>query len=401
MQPDGRLAAPRRKPAQRLAVGIETSGKAPVRLERIKLRLATVLGADSLFLPDHLQSAQPVFAGAGAASSPADAFLEPFVMLGMMAARYRRVRLGTGVTDACRRHPATLAQAIVTLDHLSGGRAILGIGNGSRENLEPYGIAFAQRVARLEEALTVIRRLWSSCGAPVDFDGRFWRLRGAHFQLPLHGGAAPPIWVAAHAPRMLSLAGRLADGWYPNVKVPPAQYREQLSRIRGAGEAAGRDMNGFVASQQCLLLLGPERRRLLASVTGHRAAAALALAMPSSLWSRHGLRHPLGDDRPYGDFGPSEVIPAIERARQQATPELLSGTLFAGNVAEVAAELRDLVGAGLRHVVIANLSPGFRGIRIDDLARLALLIRRLKRIPLPAPETATTGARDSARPASA
>jgi phthiodiolone/phenolphthiodiolone dimycocerosates ketoreductase len=383
MQTDPSLRAPRRSAARRLAVGIETSCKAPVRLELLKLRLATAFGADLLFLPDHLQSAQPGFTGAAAQASPTtDAFLEPFVMLGMLAARHRRVQLGTGVTDAFRRHPATVAQAIVTLDHLSGGRAILGIGNGSRENLEPFGIPFVQRVARLEEALTVIRRLWSSRGAPVDFDGRFWRLRGAHFQTPLYAGTAPPVWVAAHAPRMLSLSGRLADGWYPNVKIPPEQYRTKLAAIRSAGEAAGRSMAGFDAAQQCLVVLGPERRRVLESLARHPGAGALVLAMPSSLWDRHGLRHPLGAERTYGDFGPAEVIPALERASRDATPELLGGTVFAGNVTEIAGELQGLAAAGLRHAVVANLTPGFRGFRVDDLLRLAVLIRRLKRIPL-------------------
>src|SRR5438094_666455 len=261
----------------RLSVGIESNCTAPLQLERVSLRLFKLMGVDSLLLPDHYLSfvPRPVW---NPESTPAakmvpspDAFFDPFVMMGMMAARYRRVRIGTGVTEAFRRHPATLAQAFVTLDHLTGGRAILGIGNGERENTAPYGIPFTKRVKRLEEALTIIRRLWESRGEPVSFDGSFWRLDRALFTTPLHGGQ------------------------------PPA---------------------GCVAAQ-------------------------------------------------------------LAEARRQATPELFGDAIFAGSVDQVVSEVEPLVEAGLRHVVIWNIGPIANGASASDLVRLALLVRRLKRITIP------------------
>src|SRR5207253_896202 len=230
----------------RLSVGIETNCTAPLQLERVGMRLFKLMGVDSLLLPDHYLSFVPrsvwnVDSTPAAKMVPSpDAFFDPFVMMGMMAARYRRVRIGTGVTESFRRHPATLAQAFVTIDHLTGGRAILGIGNGERENTAPYGMPFIKRVARLEEALTIIRKLWESRGEPVDFDGSIWRLRRALFATPLHDGKPPVIWVAAHAPKMLGLTGRFADGWYPTIKMTPAEYRQRLERIHTAAAAAGR-----------------------------------------------------------------------------------------------------------------------------------------------------------------
>src|SRR5215510_2100842 len=163
--------------ATHLSVGVETNCIAPLRLERAMLRMSHVLGVDSLFVPDHYLSFVPravwgpqLTPAAKMVPSP-DAFFDPFVMMGMMATRYRRVRIGTGVTEAFRRHPATLAQAFVTVDHMTKGRAILGIGNGERENTEPYGLPFTRRVGRLEEALTLIRKHWASGGDPVSFDG--------------------------------------------------------------------------------------------------------------------------------------------------------------------------------------------------------------------------------------
>ena len=106
------------------------------------------------------------------------------------------------MTEPFRRHPATLAQAFVTLDHLSKGRAILGVGSGERENTEPYGMPFVNRVSRLEEALTIVRLLWGSGGEPVVFDGKVWTLRDALFTTLLYRGpaAADLGGVPARAP---------------------------------------------------------------------------------------------------------------------------------------------------------------------------------------------------------
>src|SRR3989475_6713863 len=180
----------------RLSVGIESNCTAPLQLERVSLRLFKLMGVDSLLLPDHYLSFVPRSVW-NPESTPAaklvpspDAFFDPFVMMGMMAARYRRVRIGTGVTESFRRHPATLAQAFVTLDHLTGGRPILRIGHGEPGNTAPYGIPFTKRVARLEEALTIIPRLWGSRGEPGAVDGSVWRPARALFAPPLHGGQA-------------------------------------------------------------------------------------------------------------------------------------------------------------------------------------------------------------------
>jgi phthiodiolone/phenolphthiodiolone dimycocerosates ketoreductase len=371
-----------------LSVGIETNCTAPLRLEKVGVRLAKLFGVDSLFVPDHYLSFVPrsvwgpgLTPAAKLIPSPA-AFFDPFVMMGAMAARHRRVRIGTGVTEPFRRHPATLAQAFVTLDHLTRGRAILGIGNGERENTEPYGIRFAKRVGRLEEALAIIRRLWESRGEPVDFDGSIWRLRRALFTTPLYAGRPPAIWVAAHAPRMLGLTGRFADGWYPTIKMHPADYRDRLARIHAAAAEAGRPVGSFEPALQIQLALGRDRRSALDRLLAIPAGAALAMLLPGSLWTRHGLRHPLGDEfEGFPDFVPDEVTPAhIESARRQATPELIADGVFAGTVDDVVGEVRPFVDAGLRHVVIWNIGPLASGASAGDLVRLALLVRRLRRL---------------------
>ncbi len=385
--------------AAHLSVGVETNCTAPLQLERAMPRMAQLFGVDSLFVPDHYLSFVPrsvwgpeLTPAAKLVPSP-DAFFDPFVMMGMMAARYRRVRIGTGVTEPFRRHPATLAQAFVTLDHLTRGRAILGLGNGERENTEPYGIPFRKRVARLEEALAIIRRLWESGGEPVRFDGAIWRLRDALFTTPLYNGRAPAIWLAAHAPRMLALTGQYADGWYPTRRMSPAEYADGLGRIRAAATAAGRTLTHFEPAVQIQLVLGRDRRSALDAVLRVPATAAMALLLPGAVWTKHGRRHPLGESfEGFPDFVPAEITAAqIEEARRAVTPEMLADGVVAGSVAEVTEEVRALVGAGLRHVVIWNLGPLASGASPRDLLRLAALVRRLRKLPLP-----VDGAREEA-----
>jgi phthiodiolone/phenolphthiodiolone dimycocerosates ketoreductase len=374
-----------------LAVGIETGCIAPLGLETAQQRLAVLMGVDSLLLPDHYQGFVPrlvwdpaTVPAAKLVPSP-DAFFDPFVMMGRMATKFRRVRIGTGVTEPFRRHPVTLAQAYVTLDHLTRGRAILGIGNGERENCEPYGLPFTKRVGRLEEALEIMTRLWASRGEPVDFAGDFWRLRKAVFRTPLYQGRTPCLWIASHAPRMLALTGRYADGWYPTMKMTPAEYAERLGRIRAAATAAGRDPRRFEPALQIQLALGSDRQSMLEQLTRLPPAGALAMLLPGGVWTKHGRRHPLGEDfEGFAQFVPEDVTRAqIDDALRQVTPALLADGVYAGSVDEVVRELEPMIAAGVRHVVIWNIGTLATGGKPIDFLRLALLVRRLRRLRVP------------------
>jgi phthiodiolone/phenolphthiodiolone dimycocerosates ketoreductase len=361
----------------RLAVGVETSCKAPPRLELLKIRLCRLLGARTILLPDHLQTSTP--------GSGDGAFLDPFQMLAVVAARHRGARVGTGVTDCLRRHPAVLARAFLTLDHLSGGRAIAGLGAGAHENLEPFGLGTGDRVGALAEGLEIMQLLWNSGGRPLDFSGQFWNLRQAVLATPLHGGRPPAVWLGGHSRRLLALAGARADGWYPTVKLGAAEYARGLAAIRAAAGARDR-ARAFEPALQAFDVLGEERARVLAQMLAHPGSAPFLLCLPSRVWRRHGSAHPLGDRRGFADYRPEEAsAEALHEAAARATPALLADGVFAGAAAQIAAEVQALVDSGLRHIVLANMGPGWRGWRGDDLVRLALLIHRLRRIPLPSP----------------
>src|SRR5207302_7949792 len=160
-----------------------------------------------------------------------------------IAMRTGRVTVFPDVANLPLRPPAVLAKAAATLDLLSGGRVELGLGAGGFwEAIKAYGGPVrtpGESVSALEEAIQVIRLLWSGQHG-IRFDGKFYHLAGAH-------SGPPPkhpigIWLGAYKPRMLSLVGRLADGWVPSygyVKEP--DLLEGNRRIDEAAAAAGRD----------------------------------------------------------------------------------------------------------------------------------------------------------------
>ncbi|HEX2213799.1 MAG TPA: LLM class flavin-dependent oxidoreductase, partial [Mycobacterium sp.] len=138
----------------------------------------------SIWLPDHMVSFwpdsiwTPEFTDLAKVSPSPHRHLDGMAVAAAAAVLTTNVPLATSVVDTVRRHPSLLAQSALTIDHLAKGRFILGLGSGETENTVPYGFDFSKPVSRFEEALEVIRLLWESAG-PVDFEGRFYRLRHA------------------------------------------------------------------------------------------------------------------------------------------------------------------------------------------------------------------------------
>ena len=146
-----------------LPVGVQVLGRPPVGAAATIARAMEIAGADSFWAPDHWMWLVPLemwdrktFPPARFIKSPEDNF-DAFSFLTWLATRTRRARVGVAVTESIRRHPAEIAQASLSIHHLSKGRFVLGLGAGERENVEPYGLSYAGQVSRLEEALYVIR----------------------------------------------------------------------------------------------------------------------------------------------------------------------------------------------------------------------------------------------------
>ncbi len=172
-----------------------------------------------------------------------------FSTIGAMAQATERVEIVTGVvTPLFRYHPAVVAQAAATLDRLSGGRFHLGVGTGENLNEGPLGYpfpAYAERAARMTEALQIMRRLLD--GETLDFEGEYYRTQRAHLYSPPVGPV--PIWLAAGGPKSAALAARLAEGIITSVKVPAATRERVIEPARAAAAAAERAMPRILATR--------------------------------------------------------------------------------------------------------------------------------------------------------
>lgn len=167
---------------------------------------------------------------------------EPLTLLAAIAARTRRVELGTAVLIAPLRHPLALAQAAATVDQISHGRLILGLGMASggkpiEAEFTAAGVPHAKRAGRLRETLKLLPQLWTA--RPVTFQGRYWTLDSATLLPAPARPGGPPLWVGGSGPFTLKCAGELAAGWFPNSATPDA-FRTGWQAVAAAAQAAGR-----------------------------------------------------------------------------------------------------------------------------------------------------------------
>ena len=166
---------------------------------------------------------------------------EPITLLAGVAARTRRVALGTAVLLPALRNPVVLAHQVATLDQVSEGRVILGVGIASdvanvRAEFAAAGVPFAKRAGRMLEGLRLCRALWS--GEPVDWEG-CWSVRGTLGPTP-HRPGGPPIWIGGSVAATIERVGRHFDGWFPNGPNPQ-EYAEIWARMVACARDAGRD----------------------------------------------------------------------------------------------------------------------------------------------------------------
>jgi F420-dependent oxidoreductase-like protein len=180
---------------------------------------------------------------------------EGWTTLAAMAVVIRRARIGCMVTGVTYRNPAILAKMAVTVDHISGGRLDFGIGAGWHEDEHRgYGIEFPSagtRVAMLDEALTVIRRLWTQ--ETVTFDGRFYTLHEAICEPKPIQRPHPPIVIGGSQPKMLRVIARHADEWNMPSHGTPEQWGEVNTRLNDACAEVGRDPAEIRRSVQIFL----------------------------------------------------------------------------------------------------------------------------------------------------
>src|SRR5262245_10811838 len=153
---------------------------------------------------------------------------DAFTTLGWIAANTRRIRLGPGIVNVFSRTPGLIAQSIATLDEISGGRAVLGLGTSGPVVIESWhGMRFERGLRRTEETVEIVRLALS--GARVDYDGEVFKLRNFRLGFKPHRERVP-IYLASMGPKNNALTGKIADGWTP-IWLPLSGIAEARSEI--------------------------------------------------------------------------------------------------------------------------------------------------------------------------
>jgi probable F420-dependent oxidoreductase len=193
-------------------------------------RMAEALGYHFVMISDHVAMTPDVMA-----RYPAP-FYDPFLSLGWLAGKVRRLALGTTVVILPYRHPLEVARLTANLDTLSGGRFIFGVGVGwARQEFEALGVPFERRGAMADEALEIITRCWTE--DVVTHAGRFFAFRDVRTApRPVR---RPPIWVGGGSDAALRRAVRHGDAWHP-IRITLPWLREALARLEKIAAQEGR-----------------------------------------------------------------------------------------------------------------------------------------------------------------
>jgi phthiodiolone/phenolphthiodiolone dimycocerosates ketoreductase len=196
-----------------------------------KATLAEKFGFNSIWYHDHLMI-------------PSDApVLESFSLLTALAGRTNHCAIGQSVVDTSRRHPATIAHSALTLNHISNGRAFVGLGTGEAMNLTPLELSMEKPLRRLRESLHVVKGIFSAKKeSPFSFSGEIFSVKDIFLKVDDKITSPPPIYVGAGGPKTREITGELADGWVPYVHSL-SNYSKLVKDIRNGVEKTKRKIS--------------------------------------------------------------------------------------------------------------------------------------------------------------
>ena len=190
---------------------------------------------------------------------------EPLTSLAFVAARTKTIRLGTSVLVAAYRSPVLAAKIGATLDQLSTGRLILGLGAGwSADEFTAANQSMEERDARTDEFIGAVRELWTA-KAP-SFSGRYYRFPPSIFLPRPVQQPHPPIWIGGNSRRAIRRAAELGDGWHPTSRLGPAAFAGEVKYLRQAAEKAGRNPDRMTLSLRWNALPEPADKSQLENV---------------------------------------------------------------------------------------------------------------------------------------
>jgi probable F420-dependent oxidoreductase len=219
------------------------------------LGFAAVWTADHLVLPVESATPYPYLPGRNVRPDPRHAFIDPMIALAGVATRTRRIGLGVSVYLAALRHPIVAAKLVASLDRLSGGRVLLGVGSGwIPEEYETLGIEFAERGRVLDDHIACMRALWSQ--EFPRYEGDYYRVDNVGFE-PKPVQARLPILVGGNSAVARRRAARLGDGWHA-IDVPLDRLAADIADLRTRCLEQGRAPEEVAVSMRAQVALTRE-----------------------------------------------------------------------------------------------------------------------------------------------
>jgi probable F420-dependent oxidoreductase len=254
-----------------MKIGLLFANAGPYSQPELLAHLATTaeqVGVESLWTVEHVvipqgyQSPYP-YAKDGKIPGGEDVPIpDPLIPLGFVAALTKKIKLATGVVILPQRHPVYVAKEVATIDLLSGGRMILGIGSGwLKEEFDALGLEFKHRGARTDESIQALRALWSE--GPSSFHGKHFNFGPAmSFPKPAQKNGIP-IHIGGHSPAAAKRAGRLGDGFFPALGEIP-KLQELFGIMHEATAQAGRNPGEIELS--CMGRANPDSLKALEDI---------------------------------------------------------------------------------------------------------------------------------------
>lgn len=284
------------------------------------------------------------------------AAVDAWTTLGAIAVKTSRIVLGTAVSDPHRRRPETMAQIVATVDVLSNGRVILGMGAGEPMNLTPFGVEWDRPVSRLREVVEAIKLLWTRDS--VDYEGNFVRFRGAILDLKPVQKPHPPVWIGANSPRSLKLVGELGDGWLP-IAGSPEDYRRNLRLIRETASAVGRDPEKIVPALFVYVGVARDRETLERRYLIPARFLYLTFAVPEfNVWKNVPLTRELAE----------RVLQEALKLDMKLDELVERRVAVIGTPSDCVSLLQEYIDAGARYLVLTPLT------RPEDLIETSRLL---------------------------
>lgn len=344
-----------------MRIGIEFVPDSPVKKITDLAILSEKSGFDVVWITDHYNNRNV------------------YATLTSIALNTTKIQMGTGVTNPVLISPAWTAAAIMTIDEISNGRAILGVGAGDKATFAKLGLEFEKPLTRMKEAIDTIRAL--TTGKSADFEGETMKFKGAKlgFRLRYHTCRAPlsgkqvkaaktenpmtceacglpitkgtisenlPIYIGAQGPKMLEMAGMIGDGVLINASHPK-DFDHAIKGIKAGVEKAGRKMEDVEVTAYASFSADPNAEK--AKGAAAIVVAFIAVGSPPPILERHGIKQEdvakINDALRKGDFG---------AVASGVTPEMMEAFTIAGNADACIDRIEGLKKIGVNQVVVGS-----------------------------------------------